>query len=249
MGRGSLIEACGLKGHRIGGALISPRHANFIENAGGATLRRLHRADGRGAPARARDVRDRARARGAVPRAARAPRCRGSPERGEVEPRGRPPEDDRSYRGPARAPRRARHRAARAVGTLDPASACALLLLAVGGYFAARETSLFAVQAVDVRGGTPAIRAQVRSSPRGRGREEPPARRRGHARAANRLDPDRARFPVRPRVPAHASHRRQARGAAARPAPGQIRRTSSRRAAGSSARSPTRASPICRGSG
>jgi cell division septal protein FtsQ len=40
----------------------------------------------------------------------------------------------------------------------------ALLLLAVGGYAAARETSLFAVQAVDVRGGTPAIRAQVRAA-------------------------------------------------------------------------------------
>jgi UDP-N-acetylmuramate dehydrogenase len=30
---GRMLEACGLKGHRIGGA---PRHANFIENADGA---------------------------------------------------------------------------------------------------------------------------------------------------------------------------------------------------------------------
>ncbi|HYZ18245.1 MAG TPA: UDP-N-acetylmuramate dehydrogenase [Gaiellaceae bacterium] len=32
---GRMLEACGLKGHRIGGAQISPRHGNFIENAGG----------------------------------------------------------------------------------------------------------------------------------------------------------------------------------------------------------------------
>jgi UDP-N-acetylmuramate dehydrogenase len=33
---GRMLEAVGLRGHRIGGAQISPRHANFIENADSA---------------------------------------------------------------------------------------------------------------------------------------------------------------------------------------------------------------------
>lgn len=34
---GRMLEACGLRGFAVGGAQISPKHANFIENAGGAT--------------------------------------------------------------------------------------------------------------------------------------------------------------------------------------------------------------------
>src|SRR5438874_4591495 len=30
---GRMLESCGLKGYRLGGAQISPRHANFVENA------------------------------------------------------------------------------------------------------------------------------------------------------------------------------------------------------------------------
>jgi UDP-N-acetylmuramate dehydrogenase len=38
-----MIDACGLKGRRVGGAQISEKHGNFIVNTGGATAAHVRR--------------------------------------------------------------------------------------------------------------------------------------------------------------------------------------------------------------
>jgi len=40
---GRLVEDCGMKGERIGGAQVSPKHAGFIVNTGGATAQDVRR--------------------------------------------------------------------------------------------------------------------------------------------------------------------------------------------------------------
>ena len=118
---GRMLEACGLKGHRIGGAQISPMHANFIENAG----------DARSEDAVALMIEARRRAfeqygvelehevRFLEPARAAARPVGGSVDRGEVRVVSRPPRQSPAREAVARLPSRARSRRAAAVRPLD----------------------------------------------------------------------------------------------------------------------------------
>ena len=212
---GRMLEACGLKGHRIGGAQISPRHANFIENADGARA-----ADAVALMAEARRralgaVRGRARARGRVPRAARAAAAAvgAAVRRGETR------------HVPQRASQRPRTRAA--VVQLPVLERAPLSSLPPVGPLAARRLRDRA------RRGRPlparALHADVRRAddrgrrrstcgrcPRARGARadrgpEPAGAERGRGRAAPGEAPRRGGRRLRPELPAHPAGDRSAR--------------------------------------
>ena len=244
---GRMLEACGLRGHRIGGAQISPRHANFIENAGEGTRRRRARVDGRSTPEGARGVRRRARARGPLRRRARASGRRlrrrvglpaAAPNNRDV-PAARKP---RSRPAVLALPRRHVLVPIRITRFLPSGRSLlvgfGLLGLAVGGYLVARETSMFSVREMEVTGARPSVVRRVDEALAplaGKSLltvdaacDRPPPR------ATPRREPDL----VRPGFSAHGAHRRLGR-AAGRRAETRSRRVARDRA-GKSAPEPRR---------
>ncbi len=171
---GRMLEACGLRGFAIGGAQISPRHANFIENAGGATS-----ADAIALMAEARRralraVRRHARARGGVPRRARAA-AGGDGRTGRVGAADAEQASVETRRArPARRPAAAPARVVAAPRRVDVSrfvpstrsvlAGVALLLSGMIAFAVARQSSLFAIRSIEVVGAKPALEQQVRDA-------------------------------------------------------------------------------------
>ena len=128
-------------------------------------------------------ARVRARARGAVPRPARAAAAVG--ERPGAANRAPWPRPGERPRAPRHCPRGARSRRWRSIcrHARSLAVGMALLALAVGAYAAARETSMFSLRELEVRGGSPALQAQVQRRARAGGGTQS---RRGRRRARSR---------------------------------------------------------------
>jgi UDP-N-acetylmuramate dehydrogenase len=228
---GRMLEACGLKAHRIGGAQISPKHANFIENAGGART-----ADALALMAEARrraheqygvELRHEVELLGAV----ELPPLAWGRHRPRRRPAGGRPASTHAGQITAR-PRGGRVLAARAQGSRVGAGA--RTVRAVGPLAPRRPQPARGRRrclcdcARDRRlcdrpcGGRRCAERSPGAGAAGGGtaaRLEPDGRRRRRARAQCRVTADGSLRPLRSRLPAHASHQRRAGDAGRRRPP------------------------------
>ena len=240
LGAGAMLEACGLKGHQIGGALISPKHANFIENAGGATtadcLALMAEARRRAREQFGVELEHEVELLGDVDRGVDVSRSRhpvgGRPaggERNRVATGGRVERGSRPRARTAEAaaplPRRVsgeRLDLSRLVPSGRSLGIAFLIALgALGAWVGARETGVFAVRTVDVGGANPAVATPGSQGPRVDPRDEPAQGRPRPVAADGGGDPDRRERPLRPCLSPHAPGRRRARARRRDRAPGR----------------------------
>ena len=166
---GRMLEACGLKGFRIGGAQISPEARQLHRERRRRHDRRRAGADGRGAAPGARAVRRRAAPRGAAPRRDRGAGGVGAGRRAPNEASCRPVREASPVLGRRRRPSRRSATSARLARRSLPsrrsvATGLVLALCGAAAYGAARQTTAFAVEEVVVRGAPPAVAAEVRKA-------------------------------------------------------------------------------------
>ena len=233
-----MLEACGLKGHRIGGAQISPMHANFIENAGDArtadALALMNEARRRAFEQYGVELRHEVE----LPRPARAAAARRRRARAPRRTRPREPQDSPAPACPREPSPTCRAQSAMSAGRLLPSSrsvAVGLILaaLAVCAYVGARETPVFAIHTIEVEGAPPALGRQRASGAPAARREEPP-----EAQGRRRVDDLRRRSrpspPSRTTVPSRTRCACASRSSSRWPCCGALRNRGSSRAAAAS---------------
>ena len=217
LGAGRMLEECGLKGHRTRRRRRLAEARELHRERGRRDDGGLPRAHGRGAAACARAVRSDPRARGRARRRHRASAARG--RRTSVLAR-RTPSHGRGTNRAWIAPARARGKRRRPVSaerrrrSPRPRSARSLRPLSVRrsgrdrsgrapAYWLARESSVFAVERVEIHGASPLSETDPRAD-EACARQQPARGGRDDARIVGACAADGRRRVGRPRLPAHA---------------------------------------------